>query len=77
VAAARRFSEELAVAFDLHRLQLWDALSLERPPNLLAERQAGGDLCDILAGETGIDDEMYEQYIYQLPSGPTSRPSGS
>lgn len=39
IAAAQRFCEALAVAFDLYHLQLWDALSSERPTDLLDERE--------------------------------------
>jgi hypothetical protein len=37
VAAARGFSVSLAAAIDLHHLQLFDALHLERPTNLEEE----------------------------------------
>lgn len=37
VAAARGFSSSLAAAIDLHHLQLFDALSLERPPDIATE----------------------------------------
>jgi hypothetical protein len=37
VAAARGFSISLAAAIDLHHLQLFDALQLERPANLTQE----------------------------------------
>ncbi|MDO3685743.1 hypothetical protein [Micromonospora sp. C28ISP2-4] len=67
VAAAKRFCQELAVAFDLHHLELWDALSLERPAHLFAERHAGDDLCEVLAGEEQIGDEMYEAFRYVAP----------
>lgn len=78
VAAAKRFCQELAVAFDLHHLQLWDALSLKRPPHLLAERQNGEDLCEILAGEEQIGDEMYQEFKYVPPPDPApQQPGGS
>ena len=38
VAAARGFSIALAAAVDLHHLQLFDALSLERPLNIAKEK---------------------------------------
>lgn len=78
VAAAKRFSQELAVAFDLHHLHLWDALSLKRPLHLLAERRSGGDLCEVLAGEEQIGHEMYEEFKYIPPPDPApQQPGGS
>jgi hypothetical protein len=74
VAAAKRFCQELAVAFDLHHLQLWDALSLPRPAHLRAERERGGDLCDVLAAEEQIGDELYEDFAYAPPPDPWAPP---
>ncbi|HET8662198.1 MAG TPA: hypothetical protein VFM55_24845 [Micromonosporaceae bacterium] len=64
VAAAKRFCQELAVAFDLHHLQLWDALSLERPKHLGDERERNKALCELLAGERDLDNETYESFTY-------------
>lgn len=54
IAAAKRFSEALAAAFDLYHLQLWDALSLQRPNNLEDEIDKGDALNKLLAGTEPI-----------------------
>jgi hypothetical protein len=48
IAAATRFSEALSVLVDLHRLQLWDALSLPRPATVEEERSHAALLSDLL-----------------------------
>ncbi|MCA2216311.1 hypothetical protein [Jidongwangia harbinensis] len=71
IAAARRFCDALAVAFDMHHLELWDALSLPRPKTLLAERdQAAPQLCKLLAGTQPLQVEEEEEFEY----GETTRP---
>jgi hypothetical protein len=50
VAAARGFSTILAAAVDLYHLQLFDALSLERPAGIAEEIERNGVLKDFLRG---------------------------
>lgn len=68
VAAARRFCEALSAAVDLHRLQLWDALSLQRPDGLAAERgQLGPALSRLLDGSS-VSAEDRKALIYIEPN---------
>lgn len=50
VAAARAFSVSLAAAIDLHHLQLFDALQLERPASLLEEQDLNTTLDFLFRG---------------------------
>lgn len=49
VAAAKRFCEELEVAFDLHHLTLWTALALPRPADIGDEIARGEVVSNVLA----------------------------
>ena len=51
VAAARGFSVTLAAAVDLHHLQLFDALSLERPANITQEISHNTTLTKLFHGD--------------------------
>jgi hypothetical protein len=51
VSAARGFSTNLAAAVDLYHLQLFDALSLERPANIDDELDRNAVLTDFFNGE--------------------------
>jgi hypothetical protein len=51
VAAARGFCNSLAAAIDLHHLQLFDALQLERPANLAEEIDRNRTLRKLFRGE--------------------------
>jgi hypothetical protein len=51
VAAARAFSLSLAAAVDLHHLQLFDALQLERPANLTEELELNKTLARLFHGD--------------------------
>jgi hypothetical protein len=51
VAAARAFSLSLAAAVDLHHLQLFDALQLERPANLTEELELNRTLARLFHGD--------------------------
>jgi hypothetical protein len=51
VAAARGFSISLAAAIDLHHLQLFDALQLERPANLAQELERNKTLTMLFRDE--------------------------
>lgn len=64
VAAARRFSDELAVAFDLCHLRLWETLALSRPHDLAEERKRGRVLSDMLVGGRHIGD-FADGFVYQ------------
>jgi hypothetical protein len=55
VAAARGFSTSLAAAVDLCHLKLFDALSLDRPADIIAERAHNKVLTDLFRN-THLDD---------------------
>ena len=59
VAAARDFSVSLAAAIDLHHLQLFDALQLERPSDMAAESYLNATLSRLFSGFLD-EDEMCE-----------------
>jgi hypothetical protein len=70
VAAARHFSEVMAVPFDLHHLDLWDALSLDRPANVDAlQGEQGENLSRLLAGQ-----QLREEQYRALPYRPRPEP---
>lgn len=50
IAAARGFSIALAAAVDLHHLQFFDALSLERPANIEEEKSLNAALTSLFRG---------------------------
>jgi hypothetical protein len=64
VVAAKRFCGELAVAFDLHHLELWDGLSLRRPRHMLEERDRAGRLCEQLQGDHPLSNQEYAAFVY-------------
>lgn len=65
IAAAKHFSEAMAVAFDLHHLDLWDAMSLDRPRDVDAVRQEHGEnLSNLLAGRP-LRRDQYRRLTYQ------------
>ncbi len=51
VAAARTFSTSLAAAVDLHHLEVFDALQLERPANLAQEIEINSTLGKLFNGD--------------------------
>jgi hypothetical protein len=68
VAAAQRFSEALAVAVDFHRLQLWDALSLDRPKDLREEQKVLAPLlCQMLRDAESLYREDKVKFRYLAP----------
>jgi hypothetical protein len=65
IAAARRFSEAAAVAFDFHHLHLWDALSLRRPDNLEQEITVLAPLlCSFLDGMRALLPHEQQQFSW-------------
>jgi hypothetical protein len=80
VAAARRFSISLAAAVDLYHLQLFDALSLERPVDLVEERERNETLSKLFRGE--LEEQEMDLFRYVNPrtdnpaaaQGPTAPP---
>ncbi|WP_250035211.1 hypothetical protein [Paractinoplanes maris] len=71
VSAARRFGNELAVAFDLHHLALWDALSLERPADLENEYEVRGPLLTkMFYDEEQLQTNERETFSYLPPPPP-------
>lgn len=62
-AAAYRFCEAAAVAVDFHRLQLWDALSLDRPSNFLEEQT---EMAPLLCQVLGVGEGLYEDDMAKL-----------
>jgi hypothetical protein len=74
VTAARGFCDSLAAAVDLHHLQLYDALQLERPANLAAERKRNGLLSRLFRGEELDEDQMAElRYVPPKAAGPDGK----
>ena len=73
VAAARSFCDSLAAAIDLHHLQLYDALQLERPADLAAELIRNEVLSKLFHGECLDADQMAElRYLPPKADGPTA-----
>ena len=71
VTAARNFGSGLAVAFDLHHLALWDALSLERPADLQAEyADRGPMLTRMFHDEEELEPSQREAFRYLPPPAP-------
>jgi hypothetical protein len=71
VAAARGFCDSLAAAVDLHHLQLYDALQLERPADLAAELTRNEVLTDLFRGDVLDEDQMAElRYVPPKVDGP-------
>jgi hypothetical protein len=64
IAAAKRFSHEIGVAFDLHHLELWDELRLDRPQTLGDERDRAAALCDFLEGDHELSPRQYAEFVY-------------
>jgi len=60
IAAARGFCIHLAAAVDLHHLQLYDALHLERPADMAAELKRNVILTDLFRGEVLDKDQLTE-----------------
>lgn len=73
VAAARGFCGSLAAAIDLHHLQLFDALQLERPANLAEEFQLNKILTRLLRGDK-LDDRTKSRLRYIAPKGKEAAP---
>jgi hypothetical protein len=73
VAAARSFSISLAAVIDLHHLQLFDALQLERPSNLAQELERNKTLGMLFRGET-LGKKAKENLGYIAPKA--DRPAG-
>jgi hypothetical protein len=68
VAAARSFCTSLAAAVDLHHLQLFDALQLDRPADLEAEIKRNGLLTKIFRG-SAIHSEDKQRLRYPARRG--------
>lgn len=66
VAAARGFSNSLAAAVDLHHLQLYDALQLERPADLGAER-IRNEVLSVLFRDGGLTEHQLAELRYIPP----------
>jgi hypothetical protein len=64
VAAAKRFSVMLEVAFDLHHLALWDAMSLPRPKDLRDVLEQAPVLSRMLADEY-VQPNDYRYLVYE------------
>lgn len=74
VAAARGFCDSLAAAVDLHHLQLYDALQLERPAGLAEERPRNEVLSMLFRGETLDPDQMAMlRYLPPKAEGPAGK----
>ncbi len=72
IAAARGFCDSLAAAIDLHHLELYDALQLERPADLAAERTSNQVLSKLFHGEDLDEDQMAElRYLPPKAAGAT------
>lgn len=65
IAAARRFSGSLSAAVDLYHLNLYDALSLERPSNLKEERKRNAVLSKLF--RSALTDEEMDCILYTQP----------
>jgi len=76
VAGAKRFCEELEVAFDLHHLRLWDALALPRPANLREERSRAKRLTRMLAG-SDLRKKDYARFVYVDDQAPAAGPAAA
>lgn len=76
VAAARRFCDAITVAFDLHHLQMWDALSLQRPKDVSDEKQTLAPLLTrLLQGSSGLLAEEMARFKYlSAPQGEQTPP---
>jgi len=72
VAAARRFSLSLAAAVDLYHLQLFDALSLERPACLAQERQRNERLSALFRGELETQEMAAFRYVPPTADNPAA-----
>jgi hypothetical protein len=70
VAAARRFSISLAAAVDLYHLQLFDALSLERPADMVQECERNKTLSKLFRGEL----EQQEMAAFRFVPPKTDNP---
>jgi len=66
VAAAKGYCEEMAAAVDLHHRDLWRALELPPPKNLLQEKRRSAQLSRFLAGED-LDDILAKSISWQEP----------
>jgi hypothetical protein len=76
ITAARRFSNGLGVAFDMHHLALWDALSLDRPTHLQEEYSKRGDqLTRLFLQEDELEPYERESFVYLPPPSPSPWPT--
>jgi hypothetical protein len=73
VTAAKRFCEALSLAFDLHHLQLWDALSLPRPTDLEDEESKAEALSRLLDGTQALSFEERELFAWLAPGAAPDR----
>jgi hypothetical protein len=72
VAASRGFSASLAAAIDLHHLQLFDALQLERPANLEDEYELNTKLGFLF--RDGLPDQDMSELRYLAPKADKPSP---
>ena len=78
VAAARGFSIALAAAVDLHHLQFFDGLSLERPANIDEEKSRNAVLTNLFRGyELDSAEKRFLRYVAQPGNnqGDTEKPT--
>jgi hypothetical protein len=75
VAAARGFCDSLAAAVDLHHLQLYDALQLQRPADLAEEFNRSEVLTYLFRGEV-LDEDQMAQLRYLPPNADGSTGGG-
>lgn len=72
VAAARRFCISLTAAVDLSHLQLFDALSLERPADLVEECERNERLSRLFRGQLAKDEMAAFRYVLPKTDNPTA-----
>jgi hypothetical protein len=70
VAAAKDFSYALAVAFDLHHLDLWDALGLERPADLDDEHGTWAPLLSTFLRGGPTPPHVRRRFVYHRATWP-------
>lgn len=77
VAAAQGFSNSLAAAVDLHHLQIFDALELDRPADLAEEYDLNTTLDFLFLDELSSEEMLELRYRVPKPGQPSTRPSGT
>jgi hypothetical protein len=66
IEGARRFGNELSVAFDLHHLNVWDAMFLARPDNLEVESTDRAPLLNtLLSGRDDLTGAQKQTFVWQ------------